>query len=603
MTLTDTPFHVMGLERLVEEQPQDYIGKAALERIRREGVDRKLVGIEFDRERAVPGHHRRAGPPATRASPVGRVTDAVWSPGLSQEHRLRVGADRAGRAGHADRRRLRARPDHRPHRRDPVRRPAQGAAGGVAAAPRPAERRMRDPRYDVLFEPVPLGPVTARNRFFQVPHCNGMGHAHPSAHAEMRGVKAEGGWAVVCTEEVELHHSTDVARYIEGRLWDDADIPVHARLVEKVHEHGSLAGIELVHSGMTAANLYVRQPPMGPSPPAGADDRSGAGAADEQRDIADLRRWHRAGGRPLAAGRLRPRVRVRRPRPDDDPALPLAPLQRPQRRVRRQRREPRAAAARDPRGHARGGRRPGGGGLPDLRRRADRRPRHRARRDRGSARPGRRAARPVGLHGRRVGLRLDHLAVRRGGRAGAVRARAQGAHLQAGGRRRPVHLARHDGADGARRRARHDRRRPGRRSPTRSCPGRSRRGAGTTSASASAATSASPATSPRRRSAAPRTRAWARSGGAAGTPSGSGRRRSDASVLVVGAGPAGLEAAHALGKRGYDVVLAEAGDELGGRVAREARLPGLAAWIRVRRLPPRPARAAPQRRGRRSAAG
>ena len=52
-------------------------------------------------------------------------------------------------------------------------------------------------------------------------------------------------------------------------------------------------------------------------------------------------------------------------------------------------------------------------------------------------------------------------------------------------------------------------------------------------------------------------------------------------MLVVGAGPAGLEAAMMLGRRGYEVVLAEAGDELGGRVAREARLPGLAAWIRV----------------------
>jgi dimethylamine/trimethylamine dehydrogenase len=49
----------------------------------------------------------------------------------------------------------------------------------------------------------------------------------------------------------------------------------------------------------------------------------------------------------------------------------------------------------------------------------------------------------------------------------------------------------------------------------------------------------------------------------------------------VGAGPAGLEAAQALGKRGYEVMLAEASRELGGRVLREARLPGLAAWIRV----------------------
>jgi dimethylamine/trimethylamine dehydrogenase len=58
-------------------------------------------------------------------------------------------------------------------------------------------------------------------------------------------------------------------------------------------------------------------------------------------------------------------------------------------------------------------------------------------------------------------------------------------------------------------------------------------------------------------------------------------KESDASVLVVGAGPAGLEAATSLGRRGYAVVLAEASQELGGRVAVEARLPGLAAWIRV----------------------
>ncbi len=81
MTMRDTPFHVMGLERLVEEQPQDYIGKAALERIRREGVDRKLVGIRLDSDEPIPGITRR-----WRAShegrEVGQVTNAVWSPGL-----------------------------------------------------------------------------------------------------------------------------------------------------------------------------------------------------------------------------------------------------------------------------------------------------------------------------------------------------------------------------------------------------------------------------------------------------------------------------------------------------------------------------------------
>jgi dimethylamine/trimethylamine dehydrogenase len=59
-------------------------------------------------------------------------------------------------------------------------------------------------------------------------------------------------------------------------------------------------------------------------------------------------------------------------------------------------------------------------------------------------------------------------------------------------------------------------------------------------------------------------------------------RGSERKVLVIGAGPAGLSAAHKLGLRGYEVALAEATTELGGRVTREAKLPGLSAWARVR---------------------
>jgi dimethylamine/trimethylamine dehydrogenase len=76
----------------------------------------------------------------------------------------------------------------------------------------------RDPRYDILFEPVRIGPVTAKNRFYQVPHCNGMGHRLPRSTAAMRGVKAEGGWGVICTEECEIHPSGDVWPAAEARL-------------------------------------------------------------------------------------------------------------------------------------------------------------------------------------------------------------------------------------------------------------------------------------------------------------------------------------------------------------------------------------------------
>uniref|UniRef100_UPI003B52BF2F oxidoreductase n=1 Tax=Roseovarius indicus TaxID=540747 RepID=UPI003B52BF2F len=151
----------------------------------------------------------------------------------------------------------------------------------------------RDPRYDILFEPVKIGPVTARNRFYQVPHCNGMGRTFPSSMTEMRRVKAEGGWAVVCTEEVEIHPSADHTPWAGGRLWEDRDIPLFARMCEGIHEFGSLAGIELNHGGVMTSNRYSRMAPMGPSHhPVALPDPLQARAMDLS-DIRDLRRWHR----------------------------------------------------------------------------------------------------------------------------------------------------------------------------------------------------------------------------------------------------------------------------------------------------------------------
>ena len=152
----------------------------------------------------------------------------------------------------------------------------------------------RDPRYDILFEPVKIGPLIAKNRFYQVPHCNGMGYARPRSHAAMRGVKAEGGWAVVSTEEVEIHPTSDISPYIEGRLWDDQDIPALALLTRAIHKYGALAAIELVHAGMNAANLYSREVALAPSHIANPASYAPAQArAMTKADIRAYRRWHR----------------------------------------------------------------------------------------------------------------------------------------------------------------------------------------------------------------------------------------------------------------------------------------------------------------------
>jgi dimethylamine/trimethylamine dehydrogenase len=151
--------------------------------------------------------------------------------------------------------------------------------------------------YDILFEPLAIGPVTAKNRFYQVPHACGMGHLRPNAHAAMRGVKAEGGWAVVSTEEAEIHPSSDLSPYSEQRIWDERDIPALQLMTDSVHQHGALAAIELVHNGHHAPNLYSRLPALAPSSMSLNINYPRQARAMSKRDIAEFRRWHRTAAR------------------------------------------------------------------------------------------------------------------------------------------------------------------------------------------------------------------------------------------------------------------------------------------------------------------
>ncbi len=150
----------------------------------------------------------------------------------------------------------------------------------------------RDPRYDPLFEPLRFGPHTLKNRFYQVPHCNGLGSDLPYSHAAMRGVKAEGGWAAVCTEILSIHPSSDSTPYPQVKLWDADDERSLRLLTEAVHEHGALAGAELAHGGFAVANRYTREHILSPIDIPSRRDPVQARAMDKD-DIREYRRWHR----------------------------------------------------------------------------------------------------------------------------------------------------------------------------------------------------------------------------------------------------------------------------------------------------------------------
>jgi dimethylamine/trimethylamine dehydrogenase len=123
----------------------------------------------------------------------------------------------------------------------------------------------RDSRFDILFEPVQIGPKTLRNRFYQVPHCTGFGVEKPWSQAAHRAVKAEGGWAAVCTEYCTVSPDADETPFISARMWDDLDLRHLRVMCDAAHAHGALAGVELSHSGAHGENGETRLPPPAPS--------------------------------------------------------------------------------------------------------------------------------------------------------------------------------------------------------------------------------------------------------------------------------------------------------------------------------------------------
>jgi len=150
-----------------------------------------------------------------------------------------------------------------------------------------------DPRYKPLFEPMAIGPVTAKNRFYQVPHCTGMGWLHPHMVAGLRASKAEGGWGVICTEYCSIHPASDDIPYPTHTLWDDDDIRAHRLMTDQVHEYGALAGVELWVGGSRSPNLFSREVPMDVVSMPNMDGDPFQSRAMTKADISELRRWHR----------------------------------------------------------------------------------------------------------------------------------------------------------------------------------------------------------------------------------------------------------------------------------------------------------------------
>jgi dimethylamine/trimethylamine dehydrogenase len=123
----------------------------------------------------------------------------------------------------------------------------------------------RDPKHDILFEPIQIGPKTMKNRFYQIPHCNGFGSEKPFSQAFFRAIKADGGYAAVSTEYCSISPESDDTHRMSARLWDDDDIKNLSLMCDMLHDRGALAACELWYGGPHAPCMETRCVPRAPS--------------------------------------------------------------------------------------------------------------------------------------------------------------------------------------------------------------------------------------------------------------------------------------------------------------------------------------------------
>jgi len=160
-----------------------------------------------------------------------------------------------------------------------------------------------DARHAILFEPVTIGPKVLPNRFYQVPHASGFGSDKPRTQAAFRAVKAEGGWGGVCVEYAPFAPDSDDSPAIAAEIWDDRDARALGLTAEAIHAHGSLAGMELYHGGASCPNGTSRAVRLAPSQITSGVQWGGLAKEMDADDIARVQRnWVLAARRAVDVG-------------------------------------------------------------------------------------------------------------------------------------------------------------------------------------------------------------------------------------------------------------------------------------------------------------
>lgn len=126
---------------------------------------------------------------------------------------------------------------------------------------------LRPDDYDRLFAPLALGRREAANRFVFAAHQTNFAthHRFEKRHAAYYGARAAGGAGLIVLEGSVVHPSDWPYEYaVFG--YEAGVVPGYRLIADAVHRHGALALAHLTHSGMQGSSHYSQLPLWAPSP-------------------------------------------------------------------------------------------------------------------------------------------------------------------------------------------------------------------------------------------------------------------------------------------------------------------------------------------------
>jgi len=126
-------------------------------------------------------------------------------------------------------------------------------------------------RFDHLFSPIEIGPVSIRNRIVSTAMISNLAdrdHLPNERHAYYYAEKAKGGVGLIVTESQAIHPTAGASAFAMAG-YDPAVVPGYRRITEMVHAHGAKIFCQLNHGGREHNSLHSERELWAPSPIAG----------------------------------------------------------------------------------------------------------------------------------------------------------------------------------------------------------------------------------------------------------------------------------------------------------------------------------------------